>query len=162
MSALFPMCRCAIWSRQFSTVIEDNFSNSFMVCTLNQFEKGYFRVLNVTFNQGSKNLESNRRNLQTDPKITTVLDAIDYFDRFNNVDQRMSANVDILNGQHVSACSNQVSISPTCACIGISSTWKFFFTHTYIVAIKIIRGTFWHFSEPPPPHPCLCNIFCFF
>ena len=42
-----------------------------------------------------------------DLKITTVLQSIDKFDRLNNVDQRISANFDILNGAHVSACSNQ-------------------------------------------------------
>ena len=45
--------------------------------------------------------------LQPNSKVSTVLDSIDNFDRLNNVEQREAANVDILNGAHVSVCSNQ-------------------------------------------------------
>ena len=45
--------------------------------------------------------------LQPNSRVSTVFDSIDNFDRLNNVEQREAANVDILNGAHVSVCSNQ-------------------------------------------------------
>ena len=41
-----------------------------------------------------------------DEKLTSVIERIVDFNRLNNVEQRSASNVDILNGDYVTTCSN--------------------------------------------------------
>lgn len=50
------------------------------------------------------------RNGQNDGISRTVLDAIDSFDQLNFEKRRASANLNILNGEFVTVCSDKVSI----------------------------------------------------